>query len=85
MKHGRRMFGDLNEEGRSDWMGFRPSIPDSVPVISRGVRYPNTYFAYGHGHVGLTAGATTGKLVAEMIAGRPASIDLTPYAARRFA
>jgi D-amino-acid dehydrogenase len=41
--------------------------------------------AFGHGHVGLTAGATTGKIVAEIIAGRTVSLDLTPYAARRFA
>jgi D-amino-acid dehydrogenase len=84
MKHGRRMFGDLNEEGRGDWMGFRPSIPDSIPVISRGVRYPNTYFAYGHGHIGLTLGPVTGKIVADLVAGRDPGFDLKPFRIDRF-
>jgi D-amino-acid dehydrogenase len=84
MKHGRRMFGDLNEEGRSDWMGFRPSMPDSLPVISRGVRYPNTYFAYGHGHIGLTLGPVTGKVIADLVAGRDPGFDLGPFRIDRF-
>ena len=56
MKHGLRLLGNLDETGRSNWMGFRPSMPDSLPVISRGTRWANTYFAYGHGHIGLTLG-----------------------------
>jgi D-amino-acid dehydrogenase len=84
MKHGRRMFGDLNEEGRSDWMGFRPSMPDSLPVISRGKRHANTYFAYGHGHVGLTLGPVTGKFIADLVAGRDSGVDLTPFRIDRF-
>ncbi len=84
MKHGRRMFGDLNEEGRSDWMGFRPSMPDSLPVIGRGKRYANTYFAYGHGHLGLTLGPITGKLIADLVAGRDSGVDLTPFRIDRF-
>jgi D-amino-acid dehydrogenase len=84
MKHGRRMFGDLDETGRSDWMGFRPSMPDSLPVISRGKRYANTYFAYGHGHLGLTLGPITGKLIADLVAGRNPGIDLSPFRIDRF-
>jgi len=84
MKHGRRMFGDLNENGRSDWMGFRPSMPDSLPVISRGKKYANTYFAYGHGHLGLTLGPITGKLISDLVAGRNPGIDLTPFRIDRF-
>jgi D-amino-acid dehydrogenase len=84
MKHGRRMFGDLNEEGRSNWMGFRPSMPDSLPVISQGRRYRNTWFAYGHGHLGLTLGPISGKLVADMVAGRDPGLDLKPFAIDRF-
>jgi D-amino-acid dehydrogenase len=84
MKHGRRMFGELDEKGRSDWMGFRPSIPDSLPVISRGKRYANTYFAYGHGHLGLTLGPITGKLIADLVAGRDPGVDLTPFRIDRF-
>ena len=84
LKHGRRMFGALNEQGRSDWMGFRPSMPDSLPVISRGTRYRNTWFAYGHGHVGLTLGPITGKLIADLVAGRDPGVDLSPFRIDRF-
>jgi D-amino-acid dehydrogenase len=84
MQHGRRMFGDLDETGRSDWMGFRPSMPDSLPVIDRGRRHANTYFAYGHGHVGLTLGPITGKLIADLVANRDPGIDLTPFRIDRF-
>jgi len=84
MKHGRRMFGDLNEEGRSDWMGFRPSMPDSLPVISQGRRYPNTWFAYGHGHLGLTLGPITGKTIADLVAGRNPGFDVSPFRIDRF-
>jgi D-amino-acid dehydrogenase len=84
MKHGRRMFGALDETDRSNWMGFRPSMPDSLPVISRGTRYANTYFAYGHGHLGLTLGPITGKLIADLVAARNPGIDLSPFRIDRF-
>jgi D-amino-acid dehydrogenase len=60
-------------------MGFRPSVPDSVPVISAGARHPNTWFAFGHGHLGLTNGAITGRLIADLVAGRTPPIDMAPY------
>lgn len=84
MIHGRRMFGELNEEGRTDWMGFRPSMPDSVPVISQGVKFRNTYFAYGHGHIGLTLGPVTGRIIADLAAGRDPGIDMRPFSVDRF-
>jgi D-amino-acid dehydrogenase len=84
MKHGRRMFGELNEEGRSNWMGFRPSMPDSLPVISQGRRFANTWFAYGHGHLGLTLGPVTGKLISDLVARRDAGLDLAPFRIDRF-
>jgi D-amino-acid dehydrogenase len=84
MKHGRRMFGDLNEAGRSEWMGFRPSMPDSLPVISQGRRFANTWFAYGHGHLGLTLGPITGKVIADLVARRDPGFDLKPFAIDRF-
>jgi D-amino-acid dehydrogenase len=84
IKHGRRMFGDLNETGRSDWMGFRPSMPDSKPVIDRGRRFKNTFYAFGHGHIGLTLGPITGKLIADLVNDRKPGIDLAPFAVDRF-
>ena len=65
-------------------MGHRPGTPDSIPVIGRAPATHNTYFAFGHGHQGLMAGSVTGRLIAELIAGKPASIDLTPFRADRF-
>ncbi len=84
LRHGRRMFGELNETGRSDWMGFRPSMPDSKPVIDRGRRFKNTFYAFGHGHIGLTLGPITGKLIADLVNERQPGIDLKPFAVDRF-
>jgi D-amino-acid dehydrogenase len=75
---------DLPPDRIKLWMGHRPSTPDGLPCLGVASGCGDIVHAFGHGHVGLTAGATTGKIVAEIIAGRPSSIDLTPYAARRF-
>ncbi|HEV8503110.1 MAG TPA: FAD-dependent oxidoreductase [Casimicrobiaceae bacterium] len=66
------------------WMGHRPSLPDSLPVIARSPRFANAYFAFGHGHVGLTGAAPTAMLIADLVAGRAPAIDLGPYAIDRF-
>ena len=84
IRHGSRMFGALNETGRSDWMGFRPSMPDSKPVIDRGRRFKNTFYAFGHGHIGLTLGPITGKLIADLVSERKPGVDLAPFAVDRF-
>jgi D-amino-acid dehydrogenase len=76
---------DLPSERVKMWMGHRPSIPDGLPCLGLASGSDDIVHAFGHGHVGLTAGATTGKIVAEIVSGRPVSIDLKPYAARRFA
>lgn len=84
VERGRRMFPQLNEAGRTEWMGFRPSMPDSVPVISGSDRHRNAVFAFGHGHIGLTLGAVTGRLVADLVAGRDPGLDMRPYRIDRF-
>lgn len=66
------------------WMGFRPSIPDSLPVIGQAGRDKRVIYAFGHGHYGLTQAAITSRLVTELMEGRPASIDLAPFSAQRF-
>jgi D-amino-acid dehydrogenase len=65
-------------------MGFRPSMPDSLPVISRSPRRPSVFLAFGHGHLGLTFAAITGKLIAELVGGRPTTVDVGPFRADRF-
>ena len=82
--HARRMLPGLRVEGASYWMGFRPSMPDSLPVIGRSPCHANAYFAFGHGHVGLTLAAVTGRIVADQAAGRPPAFDLRPFRADRF-
>lgn len=84
LERGRRMFPGLNAAGATKWMGFRPSLPDSLPVIGSSTRHRNAFFAFGHGHLGLTLGAITGRLIADLVAGRDPGIDMTPYRVDRF-
>jgi D-amino-acid dehydrogenase len=88
LAQGRKMLpglaADHPEERISLWMGHRPSLPDSLPVIGRSAATPDVIYAFGHGHVGMTAAPMTGKLIADLVAGRPASIDITPFAPGRF-
>jgi D-amino-acid dehydrogenase len=67
------------------WMGFRPSIPDSLPVIGPSPRDGRVLYAFGHGHYGLTQSAVTAEIVAALVAGTAPVIDPAPYAATRFA
>jgi D-amino-acid dehydrogenase len=66
------------------WMGARPCTPDMLPIIGKAPRHAGLWFAFGHAHHGLTLGAVTGRLVAEMIAGEPPIVDPAPYSATRF-
>lgn len=74
----------LPEARLSRWLGHRPSTPDSLPVIGRSRNAANAIHAFGHGHVGLASGPFTGRIVADLIAGRAPPIDLTPFAPGRF-
>jgi D-amino-acid dehydrogenase len=79
----RRYVPDLQEEGGTEWMGRRPSTPDSIPVISLHPRDPRVAFAFGHGHLGLTLSATTGRHVARLVSGEDDSA-LAPFSIARF-
>ena len=79
----RRYVPDLQEEGGTEWMGRRPSTPDSLPVISLHPRDPRIAFAFGHGHLGLTLSATTGRHVARLLAGET-DAALAPFSIARF-
>ncbi|MGN6535903.1 MAG: NAD(P)/FAD-dependent oxidoreductase [Mesorhizobium sp.] len=68
----------------SKWMGFRPSMPDSLPVVGESSRHKNLFYAFGHGHLGLSFAAVTGYLLAATIDGEPTPISMAPYAPRRF-
>jgi D-amino-acid dehydrogenase len=75
---------DYPEERISLWMGHRPSLPDSLPVLGSSRASPEIVYAFGHGHVGMTAAPMTGKVVADLVAGRKPAIDIAPFSARRF-
>lgn len=74
----------LQGEPKTEWMGPRPSHPDSKPVIGRSPRHKNVIFAFGHDHIGLALGGITGKLVAEIATGKAPSVDLAPFRPDRF-
>ncbi len=76
---------DLPPDRVRFWMGHRPSTPDGLPVIGPASGCPDVLHAFGHGHVGLASGPVTGRLVADLLGGRPPIIDPAPYSARRFA
>mgnify|MGYP003912982681 FL=1 len=71
------------QEGQR-WMGSRPSLPDSLPVIGQAPKHENIYLALGHQHLGLTLGAITGKLIGQLINESPTDIDLAPFNISRF-
>ena len=80
----RQVLPGLTGEIDREWMGYRPSLPDSKPVIGRSERHPNVWFGFGHGHLGLTYSAATGRLIADGMAGRAESVPLVPFRAERF-
>lgn len=74
----------LKPEGGVQWMGFRPSLPDSLPAIGRARASDRVVLAFGHGHLGLTQAAGTARIVADLVTGRPAPIDLAAFSPQRF-
>ncbi len=79
----RTVFPDLPEPSRS-WMGFRPSLPDSLPVIGPSRGGPDVMHAFGHGHIGVTLAPKTAELIADLVAGRPSRPELSAVLPTRF-
>lgn len=77
-------FPSISTTDRSDWMGHRPSLPDTLPVIGRSPGHANVIYAFGHGHVGMTQSAITGKLVSQVLADTEPEVDLKPFSISRF-
>lgn len=80
----REALPGLSDRVTRQWLGYRPSTPDSLPVIGQSSRSPAVFYAFGHQHLGLTLGPITGRQIAAVIAGRQPEFDLTPYRADRF-
>jgi D-amino-acid dehydrogenase len=79
-----RVLGEVNPDGATYSMGFRPSMPDSLPVLARSPRYKSVFLAFGHGHLGLTLGPVTGRIIADLVGERCPPLDVAPFRVDRF-
>ena len=77
------MLGDLPEH-EDEWLGFRPTLPDFLPVIGPSKNYKNIFYCFGHHHLGWTLGPISGKIIAGMIADENTNLNLSPYSSTRF-
>jgi len=77
------MMGDLPEH-EDEWLGFRPTLPDYLPVIGPSKKYKNIYYCFGHHHLGWTLGPISGKIITGMIAEENTNLNLKPYSSLRF-
>lgn len=84
LKKSEAVMQGLKTTGGKQWMGFRPSLPDTLPVIGRSPVNQRVIYAFGHGHLGLTQCAATATLVRDLVLSKPPSIDMHPYRAERF-
>ena len=80
------LLPELNEpdSATTRWMGRRPGTPDSLPVIGPSKTVSNVWYGFGHSHMGLTWGPSTGRLISELMTGSKSNIDLTPFRVDRF-
>jgi len=77
------LLGDLPEH-EDEWLGFRPSLPDFLPVIGPSKNHKNIFYCFGHHHLGWTLGPISGKIISGMIADDNTNLDLKPYSSLRF-
>ena len=71
-------------EHEDEWLGFRPTLPDYLPVIGPSKNYNNVFYCFGHHHLGWTLGAISGKIISKMISNEKTNLDLKPYSSLRF-
>ena len=84
VKRAKEALPNLRCEDFTEWMGHRPALPDTVPILSASAKTKGLFYATGHGHLGLTYAATTARLMGELITGAIPSVDLRPYRVNRF-
>ena len=77
------MLGDLPEH-EDEWLGFRPTLPDFLPVMGPSKNYKNIFYCFGHHHLGWTLGPISGKIISGMIAEENTNLNLDPYSPKRF-
>lgn len=84
LKKAQAFLPGLKPQGGVQWMGFRPSLPDSLPAIGTARATPHIVLAFGHGHLGLTQSAGTARIVADLLTGQKPAIDITSFSPQRF-
>ncbi|RUV21500.1 FAD-dependent oxidoreductase [Mesorhizobium sp. M7A.F.Ca.MR.245.00.0.0] len=84
LQKAQKFLPGLDPSGGREWMGFRPSLPDSVPVIGGAPGKRPVVYAFGHGHLGLTQAAATGRLIRDLVLGQTPPIELAPFSPQRF-
>ena len=72
------------KDHEDEWLGFRPTLPDFLPILGPSLKNKNIIYAFGHHHLGWTLGAITGKIISGIAAGEKTNLDLTPYSSSRF-
>jgi D-amino-acid dehydrogenase len=82
--NGAKYMLDGLPEHEDEWLGFRPSLPDFLPVIGPSKNYKNVFYCFGHNHLGWTLGAISGKIISKMIANENTNLNLEPYSSKRF-
>ncbi len=83
VNNARYLFPELQKH-EDEWLGFRPTLPDFLPVIGPSKKYKNLFYSFGHHHLGWTLGAISGKIIAGMIAEEKTNLNLEPYHSSRF-
>jgi D-amino-acid dehydrogenase len=84
VRHAQRAIPGLKVEETTEWMGHRPALPDTIPIISPSSKMQSVWYATGHGHLGLTFSATTALLIADMVTGKRPAVDMKPFRIDRY-
>jgi D-amino-acid dehydrogenase len=82
--YAKKLLPSLEVHEYTEWMGHRPCLPDSMQVIGRSPHFPSVYFAFGHGHLGLTGAPVTAELLTQLIQEQPLAFDISPFRIDRF-
>jgi len=83
VNNARYLFPELKDY-HDEWLGFRPTLPDFLPVIGPSKNHKNLFYSFGHHHLGWTLGAISGKIITKLINGENTNLDLSAYKSARF-
>jgi D-amino-acid dehydrogenase len=84
IRHAHDLLPGLTHGEPEYWMGHRPSLPDSLPILGPTPAYPGLYLGFGHGHFGMTSAPASARLLSELILNQTPNIDPAPYSIKRF-